>query len=301
MAPEPVREAAGAFAGESSFGAGGSASGGRTGQFGGNGFGAGKSFAARQGQFGATLPPTPKPKQASTSAVGFAPFTTPNVRSAGGAQGDNNFLSAKSRSAAAPKQSGAGSSFSGAKGGVLPPVGAVTARAKTASLAGVPPPLTTAERSAGRGPGVVTTPGPPAVPRSAAVPPLLSPPTPKPLPPPLPNRAPPAWAQTDDYLSLDAYDLSRPILEVYAQKKLTQLYPWQRDCLFARGALSGGKNLVYCAPTSGGKTLVSELLMLRRVPQLGPALFILPFVSIVNEKERHLKDLVQFVGQGVGG
>jgi hypothetical protein len=33
----------------------------------------------------------------------------------------------------------------------------------------------------------------------------------------------------------------------------------------------GGSNLVYCAPTSGGKSLVAEVLMLRRIFSTGKA------------------------------
>ena len=51
-----------------------------------------------------------------------------------------------------------------------------------------------------------------------------------------------------------------------------------------------GKNLVYCAPTSGGKSLVAEVLMLRRVVATGrPAMLVLPFVSICSEKSEHLR------------
>jgi ERCC4-related helicase len=39
-----------------------------------------------------------------------------------------------------------------------------------------------------------------------------------------------------------------------------------------------GQNLVYCAPTSGGKTLVSEVLMLQRLFRLRKrAIFVLPY------------------------
>ena len=53
------------------------------------------------------------------------------------------------------------------------------------------------------------------------------------------------------------------------------------------GALSTGANLVYSAPTSAGKTLVAELIVLKRVlegSKRRKALFILPFVAVAREK-----------------
>jgi DNA polymerase theta len=54
----------------------------------------------------------------------------------------------------------------------------------------------------------------------------------------------------------------------------------------------GKQNLVYFAPTSGGKSMVSEIIMLKQI--LGfkkRAMYILPFVSIVTEKEQYLSKL----------
>lgn len=54
-----------------------------------------------------------------------------------------------------------------------------------------------------------------------------------------------------------------------------------------------GRNLVYSAPTSAGKSAVSEILMIRRLIQSRrPALLVLPFVSLCAEKVAHLEPLL---------
>jgi DNA polymerase theta len=51
------------------------------------------------------------------------------------------------------------------------------------------------------------------------------------------------------------------------------------------GILDGTSNLVFSAPTSAGKTLLSEVLLLKRLTGTKKkAIFILPFVAVVNEK-----------------
>ncbi|CAE1304794.1 POLQ [Acanthosepion pharaonis] len=63
-----------------------------------------------------------------------------------------------------------------------------------------------------------------------------------------------------------------------------------------------GNNLVYSAPTSAGKTMVAELLILKRVLETKrKAIMILPFVSVAHEKVRYLKSLYEEVGVRVGG
>lgn len=65
-------------------------------------------------------------------------------------------------------------------------------------------------------------------------------------------------------LLLENWQLPEAVVKKYSEKKITNLFPWQVECLLTGNVLNGG-NLIYSAPTSSGKTLVSELLMLKTV------------------------------------
>lgn len=120
----------------------------------------------------------------------------------------------------------------------------------------------------------------------------------------------------EDKLLLSSWGLPKPVLERYRKHGVTHMFEWQAQCLTV-GQVLHGANLVYSgrklspsetnqelfipgnlrffsnlylAPTSAGKTLVSELLMLKRVLETKrKALFILPFVSVAKEKMHYLQ------------
>ena len=106
----------------------------------------------------------------------------------------------------------------------------------------------------------------------------------------------------------------------FFETKLRKLHPWQAACLgkvlqveqsgirFKQAEACGSSNsmsptvpnLVYSAPTSGGKTLVAMLLMLRRVLHTGGrALYILPLRATVVEKVNELSALVRPFNQSL--
>lgn len=70
---------------------------------------------------------------------------------------------------------------------------------------------------------------------------------------------------------LSSWGLPLKILENYSNSHIKTLFPWQIDCLLSDyGSVLGEystENLIYSAPTSGGKTLVAELLILKKLAQ----------------------------------
>ena len=107
---------------------------------------------------------------------------------------------------------------------------------------------------------------------------------------------PPAPGGPPDATAIASHKLPDNVLEVYSSMGMHSLYPWQAEALARPGVLEGDANLLYTAPTSGGKTLVAELLVLRRLLEGGAhskARFVLPFRAVVAEKAAYFRRLLE--------
>lgn len=100
-------------------------------------------------------------------------------------------------------------------------------------------------------------------------------------------------------LSHPAYRLPRPLVANLEALGIKGIYPWQKQCLLGPGLLTGEKNLVYSAPTGGGKSLVADVLMLKRIlkDRDAKAILVLPYVALVQEKVRWLRNVVQGISR----
>ena len=102
-------------------------------------------------------------------------------------------------------------------------------------------------------------------------------------------------------LSHPRYGLPDLLVANFAGLGIHSIYPWQSSCLLGRGLLDGKKNLVYTAPTGGGKSLVADVLMLKRVIEdpSRKAILVLPYVALVQEKLKWLRKVVDGVRKNV--
>lgn len=130
----------------------------------------------------------------------------------------------------------------------------------------------------------------------SAIPPLAP-------PPPAPSQSMLSSSTSNPLLSLQhpKYGLPPALVANFQAVGIHSIYPWQASCLLGRGHLTAEKNLLYTAPTGGGKSLVADVLMLRRVID-NPhrkAILVLPYVALVQEKLKWLRRIVQGVEKNI--
>ena len=97
------------------------------------------------------------------------------------------------------------------------------------------------------------------------------------------------------------YGLPGTLVKNLASLGINSMYPWQSSCLLGRGLLDGSNNLVYTAPTGGGKSLVADILMLKRVIEdpRKKAILVLPYIALVQEKLKWLRRVVEGVSKSI--
>ncbi|XP_045135227.1 DNA polymerase theta-like [Portunus trituberculatus] len=110
-----------------------------------------------------------------------------------------------------------------------------------------------------------------------------------------------SFLSTQEKMELSAWGLPESVLKCYLENGVKRMFPWQAECLSLPGVLEG-RNLIYSAPTSAGKTLVAELLLLKRILEGGcKGIYILPFVSVAREKMLYMQKMFGSVGVRVEG
>jgi DNA polymerase theta len=113
--------------------------------------------------------------------------------------------------------------------------------------------------------------------------------------------APPSSQNPLLFLANPKYGLPPALTANFAALGVSNIYPWQASCLLAKGLLSGERHLVYTAPTGGGKSLVADVLLLKRIIE-NPgrkALLVLPYVALVQEKLKWMRRIVQDVEKNI--
>ena len=106
-------------------------------------------------------------------------------------------------------------------------------------------------------------------------------------------------AEADAHLSVRAAlgtggcGLLRSVVAAYEELGVHRLYPWQHACLLGTEGVLDGRNLVYSTPTSGGKSLVADVLLCRTLQRRQKGLLVLPYVSMVEEVTERLTRLLR--------
>ncbi|SOV18939.1 DEAD/DEAH box helicase, putative [Plasmodium gaboni] len=92
------------------------------------------------------------------------------------------------------------------------------------------------------------------------------------------------------------------IIDNYKKEKIKELYEWQDECLIELKKVNWekGENFICVAPTSGGKTLVTELYIFEEIKNCKKIFFIFPLNSLINEKMTYLQNICKGTNINIG-
>jgi replicative superfamily II helicase/DNA polymerase I-like protein with 3'-5' exonuclease and polymerase domains len=123
---------------------------------------------------------------------------------------------------------------------------------------------------------------------------------------PPPNTKPTTTTTTSPLVTNNTMSTARQLKAYLPPKLLPQficaiggnesIFQWQVDCLNTeRGeVLDGRRNLLVCAPTGSGKTLIGDIIMMRHLDvDRRKCLLVLPYVALCKEKADRLEKLLQ--------
>ncbi|NVM01112.1 MAG: DEAD/DEAH box helicase, partial [Candidatus Helarchaeota archaeon] len=89
-------------------------------------------------------------------------------------------------------------------------------------------------------------------------------------------------------IKIESLDIPESVKTILKQQNFIDLYPPQVKAI-KKGVLNG-KNLVLAIPTASGKTLISELAMLKAIIEKnGKAVYLVPLRALANEKYESFK------------
>ena len=113
-------------------------------------------------------------------------------------------------------------------------------------------------------------------------------------------------AASTDTAALSDFGLGPLAVTSYTTGGVHSLYAWQAAVLRHNGAaaLLRGGSITFMSPTSSGKTLIAEVLMLQRLRArlgVGKAILVVPFVALVLEKVKWLRSVWSGLGVTVAG
>jgi DNA polymerase theta len=107
---------------------------------------------------------------------------------------------------------------------------------------------------------------------------------------------PPVPLHVTSRATVGDWQLPPSIVEGFAKQGIVTLYDWQHECL-GEILKNSWSSVIYSAPTSGGKSLVADIVLLRRLIFQGKrCVIVCPFVSICRERAQFLRSVLSSSG-----